>query len=198
MAGNDEECSNNTVAEREPKPETRRKWPYLVLAVVLAITAWNAMVTVPVYRALSAENSHSTIVYRRWLVSPSDIVFDVRKVDEDSSKADMDRLLFKSAEALKDRSFDRVILAYKGTGKLVLDGQHYQTIGETWQTQNPIYIIRTMQEHVTNLDGSPAFGTWTGGWLGVMGKQMEDHNELHDRWWVRDEAGLPDAPIDGL
>ena len=77
-----------------------------------------------------------------------------------------------------------------------MDGSYFQEIGATRQTQNPVHTMRTMQEHLTNLDGTPAFGTWTGGWLGVLGKQLEDHNEFHKRWWVRGALGLSDAEGD--
>ena len=30
--------------------------------------------------------------------------------------------------------------------------------------------------------GSPAFGRWEGGWLGVLGKQISDANEAAQRW----------------
>ena len=49
--------------------------------------------------------------------------------------------------------------------------------------------MRTMQEHLQNPDGSPAFEVWNGGLLGVLGKQMEDHNAFHKRWWVDDALG---------
>jgi hypothetical protein len=46
-----------------------------------------------------------------------------------------------------------------------------------------------LPEHVYALDGTPAFGTWTGGWLGVMGKQLDDSNEFHKQWWVNEALG---------
>jgi len=35
-------------------------------------------------------------------------------------------------------------------------------------------------------DGKKAFGTWTGGLLGVLSKQMEDFGEFHEKWYVED------------
>ena len=81
------------------------------------------------------------------------------------------------------------MLAYQGDTRLLMDGPYFQKMGATRQTENPIYTMRTMQEHILNPDGSPAFGTWSGGWLGVMGKQLEDHNEFHRRWWLNDLVG---------
>lgn len=162
------------------------------LALMLTLLGWNALVFVPANRALSGEDNAAVLVYRHWLVSPSAIVFDVRSVEPNHSMAGMDRMLFKTAEALKDQSFDRVILAHRGTGKFVLPGDYFKVIGESYEYQNPVYTMRTMQERLQNLDGSPAFETWTGGWLGVLGKQLEDHNQFHMRWWVEGEIGPAD------
>jgi hypothetical protein len=164
-----------------------------LLSVIALLSIWNATVYLPVSNALSDETDSTTIAYRRWLISPNQIVFDIRHVAPSVSMAEIDRRLFKAAEALKDRSYDNVTLAYRGSGKLLLSGAQFKTIGETRSYQNPIYTIRTLPEHVTELDGSEAFGTWTGGWIGVMGKQLEDHNELHARWWTRDAMGLSEG-----
>jgi hypothetical protein len=169
----------------------RRTWIYWVAGLVLALIAWNAIVFVPVSRALSDEDDASMFAYRRWLVSPSQIVVDVWSVEGSQSMAGMDRMLFKAAEGLQDRSYNTVALAYRGETKLLIDGSYFQEIGATREIQNPVYTMRTMQEHLYNPDGSPAFGVWTGGWLGVLGKQLEDHNEFHKRWWVNDALGIP-------
>jgi len=182
-----------TVSEIKPNRKPLL-WAGIVLAAVVAsIGIWNGTVYFPVSNALSGESGSSTIAYRRWLVSPDEIVFDIRSVDPSASMAEMDRRLFKAAEALKDRSYSKVVLTYRGTGKFLLEGGQFKTIGEEREFQNPIYTIRTLQEHVANMDGSPAFETWTGGWLGVMGQQMNDHNEMHARWWVRDASKQPEG-----
>lgn len=175
------------------KSKARRLWPFWLAGVLLALIAWNAVVYLPVSRALADEEGASTIAYRRWLVSPSQIVFDVWSVDGSQSMVAMDRRLFKAAEALQDRKYDSVVLAWHGQARLLMDGATFQEIGANRQIENPIYTMSTMQEHLYNPDGSPAFGTWTGGWLGVLGKQLEDHNEFHKRWWVRDALGADGA-----
>jgi hypothetical protein len=171
----------------------RRKKPFLVLGLlVVALVLWNASVAIPAMNALKTEEKLSVFVYRRWYISPDQIVFDVRSVDPDAAMIDADRALFLTAKSLKDREFTAVFLAARGEVRLLLDGDHFKTIGKEWETQNAIYTIRTLPEHVYNLDGQPAFGRWTGGLLGVLSKQMQDHNELHMRWWMRPIAGLQD------
>lgn len=176
---------------QEAPPRVSRKRAILwAVGILSALAIWNGTVALPVASALSGEEGATTVAYRRWLLSPSQIVFDVRSVDDSQSMASMDRRLFKAAEALKDRSYDSVALAYHGEIKFLMDGSYFQEIGATRQTQNPVYTMRTMQEKLSKPDGTPAFGVWTGGWLGVLGKQLEDHNEFHKRWWVNEEIGL--------
>jgi len=106
----------------------------------------------------------------------------------DKSAMDVSRTLLQFSEHLKDENFDKVVLSYKGNPRFVLKGSYFRTLGEEYGVQNPIYTLRTLPENVYNLDGSPAFGTWTGGWLGVIGKQMEDLNEFHRAWYLSDIA----------
>jgi hypothetical protein len=184
------------IDKRANSVSKKRLYFGVILSGVLLLGLWNATVYIPVFNALSDEKDTSTIVYRRWLVSPSEIVFDVRSVAPTVSMAEIDRRLFKSAEALKDRSYSNVVLAYRGNGKFLLNGAQFKAIGETRTYQNPIYTIRTLPENVTEMDGTPAFETWTGGWLGVVGKQFEDHNELHAKWWAREALGFSEgSPI---
>lgn len=166
-----------------------KKFGVVFLTMLLVLIGWNALVFVPAYRALSREDDATVLVYRHWLVSPSTIVFDVRSIEPSHSMAGMDRMLFKVADTLKDQSFDHVILAHRGTSKFMLPGDYFKEIGESYEYQNPVYTMRTMQERLQNPDGSPAFETWTGGWLGVLAKQLEDHNQFHMRWWVEGEIG---------
>ncbi len=103
---------------------------------------------------------------------------------------DVSRVLFSFASNLKDRELDRVVLAYRGKPKFYLDGNAFNTIGREYGVQNPIYTLRTLPENVKRMDGSPAFDTWTGGWIGVLGRQMEDLNRFHHQWWLDNVAGL--------
>jgi hypothetical protein len=182
---------DGTKATSTTHRSSKRKFLWLLLLLVGllgALLAWNAVVFVPVRSALAEEHDASIVAYRRWLVSPSQIVVDVRSVEGTQSMAGMDRMLLEAAEGLNDQTYESVVLAYSGDAQLLMEGSYFREIGATRQVQNPVYTMRTMQEHIQNLDGSPAFETWSGGWLGVLGKQLEDHNEFHQRWWLRGAA----------
>ncbi|AXJ95106.1 MULTISPECIES: hypothetical protein [unclassified Sphingomonas] len=179
-------------AEASTTFQRRRKWPWIVgfaLLVISALVAWNVVLYRPVANALAGEQDVSMVAYRRWLVSPGTLVIDVRDVKGTASMADMDRNLFKAAEALKDRRFDTVVLAYHGTPKWVMDADAFQTIGRERAFQNPVYVMRTMQQDVKNLDGTSAFPALYGGWLGVLGEELDQHKHFHEGWWLTPALG---------
>ncbi|GAB7549930.1 hypothetical protein [Cupriavidus sp. 8B] len=158
---------------------------------VLVVTANYFTLARPLSSAMSIDGRNEGIsvrVHYQYLVNPSEIEFDLREVRGDKSAADVTRVLLQFAAAVKDRSFKTIRLAHGGVEKFELDGAYFHTLGVEFGEQNPIYTIRTMPEHVVNLDGSPAFGTWTGGWLGVVSKQMEDVHKFHRRWYIDDLA----------
>jgi hypothetical protein len=168
------------------------KWSLAVLAILLVafgLYQHRYAVNRLADQAIAGETGAQTVVHRRDWIGGNDLVFDIRSVDGEMSMADMTRRFLKTAEALKDTEFDKVYLAYQGNEKFYLQGSYFKQLGEEREFQNPVYTIRTLPEHVYALDGTPAFGTWTGGWLGVMGKQLDDSNEFHKQWWVNEALG---------
>lgn len=143
----------------------------------------------PVQRAISEDSRNEKVrvwSYHRFGVMPGDLVFDLRSFDDSAAPLDVIRTLLHAASGLKERKFDRVVLAYQGTPKLFLRGDYFQTLGQEYGQQNPVYTLRTLPENVYRLDGTPAYGTWTGGILGVLGKQMEDLGKLSQDWFLKD------------
>lgn len=166
-----------------------RKVALIVGAIVAALAVYNGIVAVPLAIARQNESGITMVAYRRWLIDPTTAVVDLWYLDGNASMADVDRNLFEAAEALKGQSFTNVELAYKGTGRFLLDGAHFKTIGEERSFQNPVYTIRTLPEHIAKLDGTPAFDTYEGGFLGVLGAQMRDHAQLHWSWYLASMSG---------
>lgn len=160
------------------------------LAVVVAIASWNYVgVHKQVSQVIKADPRNSgidVIAHYQWFVNPPTVVFDLRGVSEDKSALDVTRTLLQFSDQMKARSFDRVILSYKGNPRFMLKGNYFHTIGTEYGVQNPMYTLRTLPENIYNLDGSSAFSTWTGGALGVLGKQIEDLTEFNKRWYLSD------------
>lgn len=161
-----------------------------VLAAITAVALWNYTTAhQPASQAVSSDPRNKGIelfVHYKWFINPSILVFDLRSVSGGNSPADVTRSLLQSAGSLKSKKFEFVILSYKGNPKFMLKGDYFQTIGREYGVQNPVYTLRTLPENVYTLEGKQAFGAWTGGWLGVVGKQMEDLNEFHRLWFMSD------------
>ena len=133
----------------------------------------------------------SVFAHYQYFVDPSVLVIDLSKVSGTNSPADVTRVLLQFAQSQKSKRFELVKLAHQGTTKFMLKGDFFQNLGIEFGDQNPVYTMRTFPENVYNLDGTTAFGTWTGGMLGVLGKQMEDFNEFHKKWYIADLASNP-------
>lgn len=159
-----------------------------ILAIIVIIAANAIYVTIPAYlgKGEDPRNANVTMVaHLRWGVDPTTIVIDLLDVNYATSPADVTRTMLDIAKALKGRSFTTAQMAFRGNAKFQMDGSYFRKLGEEREWQNPVYTIRTLPENLRTPDGRPAFGTWTGGWLGVMGKQMEDHNEMHRLWYIK-------------
>jgi hypothetical protein len=127
----------------------------------------------------------------------SSLVYNLTSVGPTNSMSDVFRIFLQFASAEKGRDFKAVELSARGRPKFTITGSYFKQLGQEYGTQNPVYTIRTFPENLTKMDGSRAFPTWTGGWLGVSSKQINDFNEFHQQWWLKDFApGLASATLD--
>lgn len=122
------------------------------------------------------------------MVVPGTLVINLRSVTETNSPSDVFRVLLQFSASQKDHEYETVKLSFKGEPKFILKGAYFKTLGAEYGTQNPVYTMRTLPENVYKTDGTAAFGTWTGGLLGVLGKQMEDFTEFHKQWYINEIA----------
>lgn len=145
----------------------------------------------PLSLALSKDPRNDGIyasAHYEYYIIPSTIIFNLKSVSPERSPADVTRILLQFAESQKSKDFSLVKLSHAGKDKFVLKGEYFKTLGQELEDQNPIYTIRTIPENLYKPDGTAAFGTWTGGLLGVVGKQMEDFAEFHRQWYISDLA----------
>lgn len=164
----------------------KTKLGWIIAAVFGLLLAFNLTVWAPVASTLGKDDRNgqamSMHVYRAWLLHPTDITVDLVRLKE-AAPIDIMRGLFQASAALKDRKFSTVILARAGKPVFKMSGADFQELGRSYAAgENPIYLIRTLPESILLMDGSLAFGTWTGGWLGVLGKQMEDVTDFGEGW----------------
>lgn len=172
----------------------KNRFIILISAIVLTIYAVNYLTLNTYLQSILKDDSRNKTLAistsYQYYINPKTIVLDVKSVDDDNSLSDILRSLFQLAEKLKERDFDKVILASSGKQKFYIDGEHFKKIGQEHEYQNPVYTLRTLPENIYMLNGEKAYPTWTGGVLGVAGKQMEDLNEFGKKWVLEDYLDL--------
>ena len=182
-----------TIATSPGQTQSRRRWLAwtaiaLVALMVIAVSSANyAFVSSVVSAKVGADSRNSGYAlsaHYGLYVEPNVLVLDIRRIDK-AAPLDLFRGLFEASDALyaAGRRFDRVVLARGGTDVFVMKGEDFGLLGQQFGSgQNPIYLIRTLPEKLYKPTGEAAFGRWTGGLLGVLGKQMEDATAAGRRW----------------
>jgi hypothetical protein len=164
----------------------------IVVGLALAVFAANfVQLQAPLNSVMDDDSRNEGVdvrVHFGSYINPNVLVFDLRKISGDKSRLDVLRVLLQFADRLQDKEFNAVALAYRGETRFKLDGFFFQTVGREYSFQNPAYTLRTFPENVQRPDGSSAFGSWTGGLLGVLEKQMSDLNRFCDEWFFLDAA----------
>ena len=170
-----------------------KKVIFVVVVLCLAtgsIFAFNYFsVGKPIVEVLDADPRNSGIEissnYKNY-IQLSTLAVNVRRVEGEKSAADVFRVLLQYSSKIKDKKFDLILLQSKGKTKFQLKGDYFRQLGIEYGQQNPVYTMRTFTEHLYTSEGDKAFGTWTGGLLGVLKEQMEDFEEFHKKWYVED------------
>jgi hypothetical protein len=117
-------------------------------------------------------------------IAPKTLVFNLTEVTGEASRLDVFRVFLQYADAMKDRQFDKVILAARGTEKFQIDGSYFRQLGQEYDTQNPVYTIRTFPTHLEPLDGGNHFAEYDGGIIAVVTAEMDQFSQFSDRWYV--------------
>jgi hypothetical protein len=167
----------------------------LLCLTVTAVWGWNySALRGPLAKVLGDDSRNDGIEARAHFgsyIQPSILFFDLTSVETGKAPADVFRVLLQLAAAVKERKFERVVLAHRGVPKFYLEGAYFHQLGEEYSVQNPVFTMRTFPEHLLRPDGSRAFEQWSGGWLGVLNKQLVDFGEFHKQWYVNDMAASP-------
>ena len=122
----------------------------------------------------------------KYFVLTSTLVFDLKDVPSDKAIADVFRVFLQTASALKEKEYTTVELSFKGVPKFTIKGDYFSLLGKEYGDQNPVYTMRTFSEHLNDMSGQLAYSEWNGGLLGVIGKQMEDFKDFHNKWYIND------------
>jgi hypothetical protein len=162
----------------------------LVLAGGVVLTNY-ALLTNPVNSKLTADPRNKGIelsAHYHYYMLPSALVLNLTGISGDHSQLDVFRTLLQASEVLKNKSFNEVILAFKGTNKFKIKGTYFKELGETYNSQNPLYTVRTFPENVQNLDGSSPYEKLQGGVFGVFAGGMDQFSDLSKKWYGEEFA----------
>jgi hypothetical protein len=180
-------------SRRSPTTAALRIIVTLTAAVAAGVAGANfALIARPVTQALKADGRNAGYVIRAHYgryIDRSTLVLDLTRVDS-AAPLDLYRGLFQAADTLTaaGRRFARVVLARNSTPVYVLDGDRFAEAGAAFDAgENPVYLVRTLPQHLRHPNGTPAFETWEGGLLGVAMRQMQDVTAAA-RTWVADST----------
>jgi len=160
----------------------------LICLVCASIAMWNCLtISRPVGDTLASDSRnhgvHVRVHYHNY-VDPAVLSFDLQEISGQNSMADVFRVFLQSAKALKSHEFQKVELEFRGDVRFMLEGAYFKKLGDEYDFQNPVYTMNTFTSHLYRPDGTKAFPEWTGGWLGVMTKEIEQFNEFHKQWYL--------------
>lgn len=171
-------CKSKSEPELTPKKETSNGVNYFQLQSQMN----------DVLKDDPRNNGVEVLVHYSNYVNSSILIYDLKSISKTNSMADVFRVFLQFSEKVQSKKFDVVELSFMGKTKFKIKGDYFQTLGKEYSWQNPIYTIRTFPKNLINLDSSMAYPEWTGGWLGVVEKQMEDFNDFHKKWYLEDIA----------
>lgn len=169
-----------------------RKRLFVISAVVLlaagAVGGINyCLVSDPVARELAADARNRVFdldAHYEHYVDSSTLVLDLRDTRK-AAPIDLMRGVLQAARRLhsEGQDFKKVVLARRGVPVFVMDGDDFDRFGAQFAAgENPVFLVRTLPENLRRPNGEAAFSTWDGGWLGVVGKQLEDVNAMSEEW----------------
>jgi len=172
--------------------DTMRKILIILALICTFLAGWNYLSLqkklTDILKSDPRNEGVSALIHYEGFINPRVIIIDIRDVKPDKSPMDVSRVLLQLSKKLKNNEYQEIKLSFRGKLKFKLKGSFFSKIGMEYGIQNPVYTLRSLPQNVYNLDGTQAFSTWTGGLIGVVGKQMEDLSEFHKQWYINDLA----------
>ena len=108
----------------------------------------------------------------------------VDNISANATQMDVFRVLLHTADHFKERPFETVILCFRDDARFILSGADFAEMGADFETQNPMYTLRTFPEKLSLPDGSRAYKEHQGGVLYLMKVQMADFTHMNQKWYL--------------
>jgi hypothetical protein len=154
-----------------------------VLAIVLSCgklrsgALQEALESCPTYGIVEAD------AYYEKAFSSDVVVFDLKEEASDTARRiDPVHLLMQFSAKVDLYSIKRIVLAQEGQRIFYIDSSDLRQLANSYDGGGRVWAFNHLPERVCTMSGQKPYGTWTGGWLGVLGEQAEDLNDLIERW----------------
>lgn len=187
-----EASATNAQSSKAPKILLLALMGLVLLAGCAVGGVWmynETMLQKPLQRVLASDPRNHLVKAKAhfdgWVDTHS-LVFDLTDIADETSQMDVFRVLLQYAKAQSVHQYQQVILAAYGQKKFVVPGDYFQQLGREYDTQNPIYTMRTFSHHVSAMDGAKPFPEIEGGMLWVLNKEMEQFNDFNKEWYLED------------
>lgn len=178
------------VAAASP-PHRSRRWRLLLSAMLLVV----GVASIPAYKwfrnrelvtTLEACQSYGVINATAYYADAFDdgaVVLDLAKShDSGARRIDCVHLLMQFAGKLDLRMVKKVVLAREGKQVYYVAATDLRELTSSYKAGGEPWAFHNLPERCRTMAGSPAYDTWSGGWLGVLAKQANDLNSFIDAW----------------
>lgn len=156
----------------------------LVMTFYLAINSVSAGELKAIEKELIEKDHRNENVDFSFYVTGEIFRYCIDNVADQGSSMDVFRILLQAADNLKNQKFNQVELCFRGSTIFILPGEHFSTIGQEFEKQNPMYTVRTFPEKLKLPNGESAFKKHSGGALYLMRVQMADFKDMNSIWYL--------------
>src|SRR4051794_27303078 len=153
-----------------------------VLALLIYILVRGADLRDNLFRCESTSVVEARVSYAG-LFGTDTVVFDLRDGGSAGARRiDPIHLLMQFSSKLDLYSVNRVVLARNGNKRFYITGTDLRPLANSYENGGRAWAFNNLPANIYRMDGTRAYGEWTGGWLGVLQKQSEDVNRFITEW----------------
>lgn len=147
-----------------------------VLVIIAGLFALNHLrLQRPLARVVSQDARNQGVRVTAYYASYyklSTVVFDVRGIAPPAGPAGVIRTLISFAHELQGHDIDEVVLAYRGKGKLKIDGDDFLSLGASVGTTTPRKLMWELAHDLRFLNGKQAIAHLPGNYAALLQKSL--------------------------
>lgn len=162
--------------------------PLVMLLPVIMFLLNYGLFQDPVNKVLERDERNIGMAVRahwRWYVDPTVLVYDLQAAPGDAAGVDVLRAFLQFAYRQKDRHFDRVDLAWRGTSRFSIKGSDFAELGRQYAFRSPVDTVPVMPGLLYRPDGSKAFPTRPGPFIEQNQQLLVDFTSFINTWVSR-------------